>query len=246
MIVRLGDEDFPFCSDRCRKIDLGKWAMGVYKISSPVLDPEVLEDLGGLGDNRGGDSDEELTSSSRAAASKTRTATKSTWAWAVATFFGAGYLKPGPGTWGSIAAVLLWAAVGVLVHPLPRTRCSLGLLVWHRARARLRRSRRHHRRARKRPPRSRLRRHRRSHRPMDRPALQPRRLASRPHRSRPLSPLRYHQAVSRAPTRAPSRGLGHRLRRCGRRAVCFGYSVAVAHLVLTDLHMARASSSTRS
>ena len=47
MIVRPEDEDFPFCSDRCRKIDLGKWAMGVYKISSPVLDPEVLEDLGG-------------------------------------------------------------------------------------------------------------------------------------------------------------------------------------------------------
>lgn len=42
-------EDFPFCSDRCRKIDLGKWAMGVYKISSPVLDPEVLEDLGEFG-----------------------------------------------------------------------------------------------------------------------------------------------------------------------------------------------------
>jgi hypothetical protein len=40
-------EDFPFCSDRCRKIDLGKWASGVYKISSPILDPEVLEDLGG-------------------------------------------------------------------------------------------------------------------------------------------------------------------------------------------------------
>ena len=51
MLVRLKDEDFPFCSDRCRKIDLGKWAMGVYKISSPVLDPEVLEDLGEL---RGG------------------------------------------------------------------------------------------------------------------------------------------------------------------------------------------------
>ncbi len=39
MLVRLKDEDFPFCSDRCRKIDLGKWAMGVYKISSPILDP---------------------------------------------------------------------------------------------------------------------------------------------------------------------------------------------------------------
>jgi len=49
MLVSKKDEDFPFCSDRCRKIDLGKWAMGVYKISSPVLDPEVLEDLGGLG-----------------------------------------------------------------------------------------------------------------------------------------------------------------------------------------------------
>jgi len=55
MIVHPNDEDFPFCSDRCRKIDLGKWAMGAYKISSPVLDPEVLEDLGGLGNNRSGE-----------------------------------------------------------------------------------------------------------------------------------------------------------------------------------------------
>ena len=60
MLVRFNDEDFPFCSDRCRKIDLGKWAMGVYKISSPVLDPEVLEDLGGLGSSGGnGDSYDE-------------------------------------------------------------------------------------------------------------------------------------------------------------------------------------------
>lgn len=41
------------------------------------------------------------------------------WAWTVSTFFGVGYLKPGPGTWGSIAAVLLWAAVGWLAHPSP-------------------------------------------------------------------------------------------------------------------------------
>jgi endogenous inhibitor of DNA gyrase (YacG/DUF329 family) len=26
-------------------IDLGKWASGAYRISSPILDPEVLEDL---------------------------------------------------------------------------------------------------------------------------------------------------------------------------------------------------------
>jgi len=32
-----------------------------------------------------------------------------TWATLVATFFGTGRLKPGPGTWGSLATVLLWA-----------------------------------------------------------------------------------------------------------------------------------------
>ena len=44
-IVTAADEDFPFCSDRCRLIDLGKWASGAYRISSPILDPEVLEGL---------------------------------------------------------------------------------------------------------------------------------------------------------------------------------------------------------
>ncbi|ACO33271.1 MULTISPECIES: DNA gyrase inhibitor YacG [Acidobacterium] len=44
-LVTAKDADFPFCSDRCRKIDLGKWASGAYKISSPVVDPEVLEGL---------------------------------------------------------------------------------------------------------------------------------------------------------------------------------------------------------
>src|SRR5216683_3135969 len=31
------------------------------------------------------------------------------WATLVATFFGTGRLKPGPGTWGSLATVLVWA-----------------------------------------------------------------------------------------------------------------------------------------
>jgi uncharacterized protein len=30
--------DFPFCSERCRTIDLGKWASGAYVISSPLKD----------------------------------------------------------------------------------------------------------------------------------------------------------------------------------------------------------------
>ena len=58
MLVTPTDEYVPFCSDRCRKIDLGKWAMGVYKISSPVLDPEVLEDLGEVGRQRRKQDDE--------------------------------------------------------------------------------------------------------------------------------------------------------------------------------------------
>lgn len=57
-LVRPKDEDFPFCSDRCRKIDLGKWAIGVYKISSPVVDPEVLEDLGEFGGGHKSSGDE--------------------------------------------------------------------------------------------------------------------------------------------------------------------------------------------
>ena len=34
------DADFPFCSERCRTIDLGKWASGGYVISSPVTDAD--------------------------------------------------------------------------------------------------------------------------------------------------------------------------------------------------------------
>jgi endogenous inhibitor of DNA gyrase (YacG/DUF329 family) len=52
-VVTEKDEYFPFCSDRCRLIDLGKWASGAYRISSPVLDPEVLEGLGSEGLPRG-------------------------------------------------------------------------------------------------------------------------------------------------------------------------------------------------
>ncbi len=42
---------------------------------------------------------------------------KSLWAWTIGTFFGAGYLKPGPGTYGSIAALLLWYAAAHIFTP---------------------------------------------------------------------------------------------------------------------------------
>jgi phosphatidylglycerophosphatase A len=38
------------------------------------------------------------------------------WVTVVATFFGAGRLRPGPGTWGSLAAVVLW---WLIAAPLP-------------------------------------------------------------------------------------------------------------------------------
>lgn len=44
-VVLAADPDFPFCSDRCRILDLGKWASGEYKISSPIQDPDDLEEL---------------------------------------------------------------------------------------------------------------------------------------------------------------------------------------------------------
>lgn len=35
-LVLRDEPDFPFCSDRCRLIDLGKWASGGYVISTPL------------------------------------------------------------------------------------------------------------------------------------------------------------------------------------------------------------------
>jgi endogenous inhibitor of DNA gyrase (YacG/DUF329 family) len=37
-LVESPNEDFPFCSPRCRTIDLGRWASGTYVIPSPVAD----------------------------------------------------------------------------------------------------------------------------------------------------------------------------------------------------------------
>jgi uncharacterized protein len=45
-VVTSKEAEFPFCSDRCRLIDLGKWASGAYVISSPVQDTgDRIEDL---------------------------------------------------------------------------------------------------------------------------------------------------------------------------------------------------------
>jgi len=51
--VALSNPEMPFCSERCRTIDLGNWASEKYVISSPLESsadgearaaPDVLED----------------------------------------------------------------------------------------------------------------------------------------------------------------------------------------------------------
>jgi endogenous inhibitor of DNA gyrase (YacG/DUF329 family) len=37
--VGRGEPEYPFCSERCRVIDLGNWASGKYVVSTPLLHP---------------------------------------------------------------------------------------------------------------------------------------------------------------------------------------------------------------
>jgi len=41
---------------------------------------------------------------------------KTRWAWVVGTFFGVGYMKPGPGTYASVATVLIWWVAAHAFH----------------------------------------------------------------------------------------------------------------------------------
>jgi phosphatidylglycerophosphatase A len=51
------------------------------------------------------------------------------WATMVATFFGIGRLRPGPGTWASAATVVIWAAVAYGLAPSLRTPVAIALAV---------------------------------------------------------------------------------------------------------------------
>jgi len=52
-------------------------------------------------------------------------------AWWVATGFGSGLLRPAPGTWGSLAALVVWIGLILSLHHLPPVlfECLLGLSV---------------------------------------------------------------------------------------------------------------------
>jgi phosphatidylglycerophosphatase A len=60
---------------------------------------------------------------------KSRLESTPLWATLVATFFGIGRLRPGPGTWGSAATVLLWAALALVLAPGLRTPVVIALAI---------------------------------------------------------------------------------------------------------------------
>ncbi|MBN1344680.1 MAG: DNA gyrase inhibitor YacG [Phycisphaerae bacterium] len=38
-------KSYPFCSDRCKLVDLGKWFDEEYRIPAPIESPEQVEEL---------------------------------------------------------------------------------------------------------------------------------------------------------------------------------------------------------
>lgn len=47
--------DFPFCSERCRLLDLGNWSSEKYVISNTVFDESEEEDSGARQRDKGDD-----------------------------------------------------------------------------------------------------------------------------------------------------------------------------------------------
>ncbi|MDW8130040.1 MAG: DNA gyrase inhibitor YacG [Bryobacterales bacterium] len=48
--VAFGEPYMPFCSERCKLVDLGNWLDERYVISTPLAPDEVIERGGGEGD----------------------------------------------------------------------------------------------------------------------------------------------------------------------------------------------------
>ena len=45
--VEMSDPEMPFCSERCRLLDLGNWASEKYVISSPIESSDASSDTSG-------------------------------------------------------------------------------------------------------------------------------------------------------------------------------------------------------
>lgn len=44
-LVMSTEPPFPFCSSRCRMIDLGNWMDGAYQLSRPMTQEDLEEEL---------------------------------------------------------------------------------------------------------------------------------------------------------------------------------------------------------
>ncbi len=55
--VAFGDPYMPFCSERCKLIDLGNWLDERYVISTPLAPEETVERAGAVGDEADGQSE---------------------------------------------------------------------------------------------------------------------------------------------------------------------------------------------
>jgi endogenous inhibitor of DNA gyrase (YacG/DUF329 family) len=55
------DSEFPFCSERCRLVDLGNWATERYVVSEPVFEQDEIEtgDFDAERESRGSDADDD-------------------------------------------------------------------------------------------------------------------------------------------------------------------------------------------
>jgi endogenous inhibitor of DNA gyrase (YacG/DUF329 family) len=42
--VKLGEPEFPFCSERCRMVDLGNWASEKYAIPGPGVSEQQSDE----------------------------------------------------------------------------------------------------------------------------------------------------------------------------------------------------------
>ena len=93
----------PFCSERCRLLDLGNWASGKYVISTPARENEF---------------EAERRRAARKITRKTMTSDgagkRRSPAWMVATALGAGYAPKAPGTAGSLVALLIVVPLAAL------------------------------------------------------------------------------------------------------------------------------------
>ena len=48
--VEKSDSEYPFCSGRCRTMDLGNWVSGTYRVSVPLPDTDESSSPSALGE----------------------------------------------------------------------------------------------------------------------------------------------------------------------------------------------------